>query len=76
MAVYAVCGCTEQLASETAAQAHAAVCALMGLPAHPTTCRVNVHLDRPRNQPTRPCGEPAVEGPLCAAHLAEKRRLS
>jgi hypothetical protein len=46
----------------------------------PTTCRITVwppsngggnHLHE-----TRPCGEPAVEGSLCAAHLAEKRRLS
>lgn len=73
---YATCGCTAELASEAATQAHAKVCELLGMPAHPTTCRVTIGLDNPARVPTRAGGEPAVEGALCERHLAEKRRLS
>lgn len=70
-APYAVCGCTEQIATEAAAQRHAKECDLMGMPANPTTCRVTVFTEgRGRNHP---CGEPAVAGALCAEHYADKR---
>jgi len=69
------CGCPEPGAGEAAATRHAAVCELMGMPAHPTTCRVTIGLDNPGHLPARVCGEPAVRGALCRHHLAERERL-
>lgn len=70
------CGCTAELASEAATQAHAKVCELLGYPAHPTTCRVTIGLDNSDHRPTRPCGEPAVAGALCRRHAEDRERLS
>jgi hypothetical protein len=65
------CGCTETGKSEAPAQRHAAVCQLLGSPAHPTTCRITMPSEQ--HGPRRACGLPAVEGALCAKHLADKR---
>lgn len=73
---YTTCGCTEPIASETAAQHHAATCELMGLPAHPTTCRITVNVLTRGRYMAQPCGEPAVAGALCERHLRDKERLS
>lgn len=39
-----------------------------------TTCWITVWRNQPNARP-RPCGQPAVEGALCARHAADRDRL-
>ena len=70
------CGCGEEGIGETAAQRHAKTCGLLGYPATLTTCRITVWREFERGRNRTPCGEPTVDGRLCAKHRADRERLT